>query len=127
MQMKQYGRRRCSPRDLADHHDINPHCACARRVMWNTPVQDLEEMDMPDKDDQRYRKSRPNSAPRCALCDGDFGLIRHYRCGTALCSIKCVERFQLRRESDSRWLAISSCVEFSASSWHLAVSDNLST
>jgi hypothetical protein len=67
-------------------------------------MQNLEETDMPHKDDQRNRQHRPNRAPRCALCDGEFGLIRHYRCRTALCSIKCVERFQLRREADSRWL-----------------------
>jgi hypothetical protein len=67
-------------------------------------MQDLEETDMPNKDDQRYRQDRPNRAPRCALCDGEFGLIRHYRCRMALCSTRCVERFQLRRENDSRWL-----------------------
>jgi hypothetical protein len=64
----------------------------------------LEETEMPDKDDPRYWKNRPNRSPRCALCDGEFGLIRHYRCRTAFCSIKCVERFQHRRDSDGRWL-----------------------
>ncbi len=59
---------------------------------------------MPNKDDQRYRQDPPSRVPRCALCGGEFGLIRHYRCRTALCSIKCVERFQVRRENDSRWL-----------------------
>ena len=59
---------------------------------------------MPNKDDQRCQQSRPNRISRCALCDGEFGLIRHYRCRTAFCSVKCVERFRQRRESDSRWL-----------------------
>jgi hypothetical protein len=67
-------------------------------------MQDLEETDMQYKDDQRDRQDRLSQAPRCALCEGEFGLIRHYRCRIALCSTRCVERFQLRRENDSRWL-----------------------
>jgi hypothetical protein len=63
-----------------------------------------EDTDVPHQDDQCHREDRPNRAPRCSLCNGEFGLIRHYRYRTALCSIRCVERFQLRRESDSRWL-----------------------
>jgi hypothetical protein len=59
---------------------------------------------MPNKDNQCCRQDRPIRASRCALCDGEFGLIRHYRCRMALCSTRCVERFQLRRENDSRWL-----------------------
>jgi hypothetical protein len=45
-----------------------------------------------------------SAAKRCAICDGGFGLIRHYSCQTALCSRKCADRFKLRREDDSRWL-----------------------
>jgi hypothetical protein len=41
---------------------------------------------------------------RCSVCGGRFGLIRHYSWRTALCSKKCVERFQVREESDRRWL-----------------------
>ena len=41
---------------------------------------------------------------RCAICDGRFGLIRHYSCQTALCSRKCTVRFKARREDDRRWL-----------------------
>jgi hypothetical protein len=59
---------------------------------------------MPDKDNEPYRQHRPDRISRCAVCEGEFGLIRHYRCRTALCSRKCVERFTLRRQRDSRWL-----------------------
>ena len=44
------------------------------------------------------------AATRCAVCDGKFGLIRHYSWRTALCSKKCVGRFKARQEGDHRWL-----------------------
>jgi hypothetical protein len=44
------------------------------------------------------------TANRCAICDGKFGLIRHYSWRTALCSKKCAERFKARREDDDKWL-----------------------
>jgi hypothetical protein len=44
-------------------------------------------------------------ATRCAVCDGKFGLVRHYQWRTPLCSKKCVERFRDRRESDRGWLS----------------------
>jgi hypothetical protein len=44
------------------------------------------------------------AANRCAICDGKFGLVRHYSWRTALCSKKCAERFKARREEDRRWL-----------------------
>jgi hypothetical protein len=44
------------------------------------------------------------AANRCAICDGKFGLIRHYSWRTALCSKKCAERFKARREDDHKWL-----------------------
>jgi len=47
---------------------------------------------------------RQEAALRCAICDGKFGLIRHYSWRTALCSRKCVDRFKSREESDRRWL-----------------------
>lgn len=31
-------------------------------------------------------------AARCAVCDGKFGLVRHYSWRTQLCSRKCVDR-----------------------------------
>jgi hypothetical protein len=40
---------------------------------------------------------------RCAVCDGKFGLVRHYSWRTPLCSRKCVNRFRARRESDRNW------------------------
>ncbi len=47
----------------------------------------------------------PNrAAKRCAICDGNFGLIRHYSWRTALCSKKCVDRFKVRQDGDRRWL-----------------------
>jgi hypothetical protein len=43
-------------------------------------------------------------AARCAVCDGKFGLVRHYSCRSQLCSKKCVDRFRARRASDRNWL-----------------------
>jgi hypothetical protein len=43
-------------------------------------------------------------AARCAVCDGKFGLVRHYSRRTPLCSGKCVDRFRARRASDCNWL-----------------------
>ncbi len=43
-------------------------------------------------------------AARCAVCDGKFGLVRHYSWRTPLCSKKCVDRFRARRASDRKWL-----------------------
>ncbi len=40
----------------------------------------------------------------CAICGGKFGLIRYYCWRTALCSMKCVDRFKARREADHKWL-----------------------
>jgi hypothetical protein len=44
------------------------------------------------------------AAKRCAICDGKFGLVRHYSWRTALCSKKCADRLKARREDDRRWL-----------------------
>jgi len=41
---------------------------------------------------------------RCAVCNGKFGLIRHYSWRTALCSKKCADRLKARRDADHRWL-----------------------
>lgn len=41
---------------------------------------------------------------RCAVCDGKFGLVRHYSWRTPLCSKKCVNHFRARRQSDGNWL-----------------------
>ena len=46
----------------------------------------------------------PGKTKRCAVCDGKFGLVRHYSWRTALCSGKCVNRFRVRRQSDNNWL-----------------------
>jgi hypothetical protein len=42
---------------------------------------------------------------RCAVCDGKFGLVRHYSWRTPLCSGKCVNRFRARCQSDDNWLS----------------------
>jgi hypothetical protein len=47
---------------------------------------------------------RQGRATRCAVCDGKFGLVRHYSWRTPLCSKKCVDRFTARRESDHNWV-----------------------
>jgi hypothetical protein len=43
-------------------------------------------------------------AERCPVCDGKFGLVRHYSWRTTLCSRKCVDRLRSRRASDLNWL-----------------------
>src|ERR1700748_3413883 len=47
---------------------------------------------------------RSGRAARCAVCDGKFGLVRHYSWRTPLCSKKCIDRFRARRESDRNWV-----------------------
>jgi hypothetical protein len=47
---------------------------------------------------------RSGRAARCAVCDGRFGLVRHYSWRTSLCSKKCVDRLRARRESDRNWV-----------------------
>jgi hypothetical protein len=42
---------------------------------------------------------------RCAVCDGQFGLVRHHRWRTPLCSKKCVDRFRACWEGDRTWLS----------------------
>jgi hypothetical protein len=49
---------------------------------------------------------RCGGAARCAVCDGKFGLVRHYSWRTPLCSRKCVDRFRTRRENDRNWLPL---------------------
>lgn len=43
---------------------------------------------------------RSGRAARCAVCDGKFGLVRHYSWRTPLCSKRCVERFRARAKSE---------------------------
>ncbi len=47
---------------------------------------------------------RHDAPKRCAICDGPFGLIRHYSWRTALCSKKCVGRLKARSEENRKWL-----------------------
>jgi hypothetical protein len=47
---------------------------------------------------------RNRAEKRCAVCDGKFGLIRHYSWRSALCSKKCLDRFKARREGDRGWI-----------------------
>jgi hypothetical protein len=46
---------------------------------------------------------RSGRTARCAICDGKFGLVRHYWWRTPLCSKKCVDRLRTPRESDRNW------------------------
>jgi hypothetical protein len=50
------------------------------------------------------QKTRLGAPKRCAVCEGPFGLIRHYSCRTPLCSKKCVERLKDRHEGNRKWL-----------------------
>jgi hypothetical protein len=52
----------------------------------------------------RSERLRSGRAARCAVCDGKFGLVRHYSWRTQLCSKKCVDRFRARGESDRNWV-----------------------
>jgi hypothetical protein len=52
----------------------------------------------------RSESPRSGIATRCAVCDGRFGLVRHYSWRTPLCSKKCVDRFRTRRANDRDWL-----------------------
>jgi hypothetical protein len=52
----------------------------------------------------KSQQTQPGSKERCAVCGGKFGLVRYYSWRTALCSMKCVDQFQARREGDRRWL-----------------------
>jgi hypothetical protein len=47
---------------------------------------------------------RSDRAARCAVCDGKFGLVRHYSWRSQLCSRKCVDRFRARRNDDRNWV-----------------------
>lgn len=51
-----------------------------------------------------FKRSGSGKAKRCAVCEGKFGLIRHYSWRTPLCSRKCVDRFTARRRSDRNWV-----------------------
>ena len=53
------------------------------------------------RSNSRYRRN--DSANRCAICEGRFGLVRHYCRRTALCSTRCVSRFRSRDENNRRW------------------------
>jgi len=44
---------------------------------------------------------RSGRSARCAVCDGKFGLVRHYSWRTPLCSRKCVDRFTARKAAAS--------------------------
>ena len=106
MRVNLCARRPYAPRDFAGHYIPKPHCVCARSATANggahqaSPTRGPEEAKMLNGP-QHLRKG---AAKRCALCDGKFGLIRHYSWRTALCSKKCVDRFKARQEGDRRWL-----------------------
>ncbi len=51
-----------------------------------------------------YETAKHGKATRCAVCNGKFGLVRHYSWRTPLCSRKCIDRFRARGESDRNWL-----------------------
>jgi hypothetical protein len=52
----------------------------------------------------RLESGRWDKTMRCAVCEGKFGLVRHYSWRTPLCSKKCVDRFKDRRQSDRNWI-----------------------
>jgi hypothetical protein len=72
----------------------------ARDAYQPLPTRDLQETKM--RNSPQYLQH--DAAKRCAVCDGKFGLIRHYSWRTALCSKKCADRLKARQEGDSRWL-----------------------
>jgi hypothetical protein len=52
----------------------------------------------------RSESFRFGKTTRCAVCDSQFGLVRHYSWQTAVCSKKCVVRLRARHESDLKWV-----------------------
>lgn len=52
----------------------------------------------------RLESQGQHEAARCAVCDGKFGLVRHYSWKTPLCSRKCVDRLKARSQSDRYWM-----------------------
>jgi len=52
----------------------------------------------------RLESQGPDRAARCAVCDGKFGLVRHYSWRKPLCSRKCLDLFKARRQSDRNWM-----------------------
>jgi hypothetical protein len=52
----------------------------------------------------RSESHASDKAMRCAVCEGKFGLVRHYSWRTPLCSRKCVDRFRARSQSDRNWV-----------------------
>jgi len=51
---------------------------------------------------------RDAATVRCPICDGRFGLMRHYCWKTAFCSERCVGRFKARQNDDRKWLSCPS-------------------
>ena len=68
---------------------VHPKCAQAKRRKQCLTVLESHGSD---------------KAMRCAVCEGKFGLVRHYSWRTPLCSRKCVDRFKARRQSDHNWM-----------------------
>jgi hypothetical protein len=54
------------------------------------------------RSNSKYTPAGP--AKRCPICEGKFGLVRHYSWRTALCSKKCADHLRARAECDRRWL-----------------------
>ncbi|SDJ67558.1 hypothetical protein SAMN05216338_105939 [Bradyrhizobium sp. Rc2d] len=52
----------------------------------------------------RLESHSSDRAMRCAVCEGKFGLVRHYSWRTPLCSRECVDRLKERRQSDHNWM-----------------------
>ena len=79
-----------------------------REVRPRTKAERHQPLPTQDREEARMRNSPKYpwnvATKRCAVCDGKFGLIRHYSWRTALCSKKCVGRFKARQEGDHRWL-----------------------
>ena len=50
----------------------------------------------------RLESDGSDKTMRCAVCEGKFGLVRHYSWRTPLCSWKCVDRFKARRQTGTR-------------------------
>jgi hypothetical protein len=59
---------------------------------------------MIDERRELYQEEATMPYARCAVCDGKFGLVRHYSLRTQPCSRKCVDRFRTRKESDRNWM-----------------------
>lgn len=94
-----------APQDLAGHYDPKDLLH-----VYATPM--ATEKPLPSRPQEASMRNTAQyhwtgTVRHCAICDGRFGLARHYVFRTALCSRKCADRLRGRRDDDRRWLRLA--------------------